>query len=193
MAQEARSPNCVLLGTQMFVALVRPSPHKPLPPATWHLLTERLARLAKRFRALAARVAAGASTPRPSRPAKPRPDKPRLAKPSLPTGRGWITLRIEAAAPCGGELHMLLQEPELPALVRAAPQAGRLLRPLCRALGVDLPDWLRLPPRQKTRQPSPCTSKPTTPRRPPAPIAQTRRASLPFWYPNPLRKQNNNA
>ena len=81
------------------------------------------------------------------------PATPRPAYTRLPTTRGWINARIPDAAPCAGTLILLLQDPEMPALVRAAPQTGRLLRPLCRALAVDLPDWLRLPPRPPSPPP----------------------------------------
>ena len=45
--------------------------------------------------------------------------------------------------------HMLLHHPDLPAFLAAAPQAARLLRPICRLLQVDLPPILQLPPRPK--------------------------------------------
>ena len=44
--------------------------------------------------------------------------------------------------------------------VQAAPQAGRLLRPLCRMLGLIVPDYLRLPARPK----SPAKAPPLPPK-----------------------------
>ena len=41
------------------------------------------------------------------------------------------------AAGYGSQLAALLAEPELQALLLAAPAAGRILRPLCRMLGVE--------------------------------------------------------
>jgi hypothetical protein len=42
----------------------------------------------------------------------------------------------------------VLQSPEMAALLAASPQAGRILRPLCRALAFELPG---LPPRPKAK------------------------------------------
>jgi hypothetical protein len=49
----------------------------------------------------------------------------------------------------GYELEKLVEDPELQALVAAAPQLGRVLRPLCHMLAVKLPPWLRLPRRPR--------------------------------------------
>ncbi len=43
--------------------------------------------------------------------------------------------------------------------MQATPQAARLLRPLCHALGVDQPAWLNRPPRPRPAR------KPPKPRR----------------------------
>ena len=64
--------------------------------------------------------------------------KARVVKVRLPSGRGWLVraLGYEAAG-YGSQLAALLAEPELQALLLAAPAAGRILRPLCRMLGVE--------------------------------------------------------
>ena len=56
----------------------------------------------------------------------------------LPSRRGWLVraLGYEAAG-YGCQLQALLAEPELQALLIAVPAAGRILRPLCRMLGVE--------------------------------------------------------
>ena len=41
------------------------------------------------------------------------------------------------AAVYGGQLQAVLEQPEMVELLKAAPQAGRILRPLCRMLLVD--------------------------------------------------------
>jgi hypothetical protein len=80
----------------------------------------------------------------------------------LPRGRGWIIRRIPEAGPSAGALHDLLQQPDTRDFIEAAPQAARLLRPLCHGLGIDQPAWLKLPPRpRKPRKPRP----PREPRR----------------------------
>ena len=57
----------------------------------------------------------------------------------LPRGRGWIVRELgwEAAAFLG-QLEALLREVETRTALAAAPGAGRVLRPICRMLGVPL-------------------------------------------------------
>jgi hypothetical protein len=66
---------------------------------------------------------------------------------------------VPEAAAAGSQLRHLLADPEMAALIEAAPQMGRLLRPLCRSLGVRLPPGLLPPPRapkpRKPRSPQP--------------------------------------
>jgi hypothetical protein len=111
----------------------------------WHYLGRTLRRLA----ALQARFAAGTLAPASDRGAARQPvsDRPRSVRrpPSIP--RGPVLLRyylVHFVAP----LRELLDDPEMRALLAAAPQAGRLLRPLWRKLTPDpLPEPLRLPPK----------------------------------------------
>lgn len=146
MAAQAHGPQLVWLGTRAFAPIPQPNQPAALPNETWFLLTQRLGRLAHRFRTLFARHQAGTlPTPR-ARPSSFRASTP---YPRLPAAHGWINLRIPAVAPCAGTLDMLLQTPEMRDFVTAAPQAGRVLRPLSRMLGLTLPPWLRLPPRPK--------------------------------------------
>lgn len=56
--------------------------------------------------------------------------------------------------------------------VQQVPRAGRLLRPLCRMLGVTPPDYLRLPPRARAAKQPEKGSKATNP---PEPEASTDR------------------
>jgi hypothetical protein len=51
---------------------------------------------------------------------------------------GWL-VRAAArhAAVYGGQLRVILEEPEIVALLRASPQAVRILRPVCRALAIE--------------------------------------------------------
>ena len=76
----------------------------------------------------------------------------------------------------GGQLeHMLRTDPEMAALIAAAPQLGRLLRALCRSLGMD-PGCAKLPPRTpQPRQPrKPRPPRPRAPRPDAAPKAEHR-------------------
>ena len=105
------------------------------------LIWTRLRRLAARFAALAARVRAGTLRSRaPARRAASRPASPPASPPPprLPNDFAWLVRLVGwEAAGCGSQLQHLLSDPEFAALIAAAPQMGRLLRPLCRMLGVD--------------------------------------------------------
>ena len=144
-----------------------------LPGPVWTLLWLRLQRLNNRLTRLYERWQAGTlPNPRPTttRPKTVRhPRAPEQIQPMplvsaelvdaparLPTGRGWITRRIPEAGPSAGWLEYLLQQPHTRTFIEAAPQAARLLRPLCHGLGIDQPAWLKLPPRpRKPRKPRP--------------------------------------
>ncbi len=126
-----------------------------------HLRLERLlARfLAGKLQPAVPRVAtSGQSAPEPS---APEPSAARQAYLLMPRKSGWL---LDAgkhhAAYFTHQLHALLSTPEMAALLEAAPQAKRMLRPLCRALAVDLP-WAVTPPRTpRPRQPRAPRPKP---------------------------------
>ena len=111
-----------------------------------HLIWTRVRRLGARFAALAARVRAGALRSlaparrrAASRPASPAPASP-PPPPRLPNGFAWLVRLVgREAAGCGGQLQLLLTDPEFATLIAATPQMGRVLRPLCRMLGVEPP------------------------------------------------------
>jgi hypothetical protein len=154
-----------------------------LPGPIWTLLWFRLERVANRLTRLYEQWQQGtlpkprskATRPKtvqkptpPQIPEFPHPGTTLVDSPSrLPRGRGWITRRIAEAGPSAGHLHDLLQQPNIQDFVQAAPQAARLLRPLCHALGVDQPAWLQRPtrprPRSKPRPPRPRRLKLTDP------------------------------
>ena len=109
------------------------------------LIWTRLGRIAEKFAVLTERVRAGtlpvsapARTPRTaSAPSSPRLLRPRRED-EMPTGFGWlIRLGGHHAAGFGSQLQHLLCDPEMVALISAAPgPMGRLLRPLCWMLGI---------------------------------------------------------
>jgi hypothetical protein len=146
--------------------IIAPHGNLPLLPGpVWTLLWLRLQRLNNRLTRLYERWQANTlpkprptptkrptsvRTPPPQIPELPAPGMPLVEAPlRLPRGRGWIVRRIPESGPSAGALHDLLQQPHTQDFVQAAPQAARLLRPLCHALGVDQPAWLQRPPRQK--------------------------------------------
>ena len=56
----------------------------------------------------------------------------------LPRGFGWLLALVpHEAAGFAGQLRVVLAEPEMAALIAAAPQARRVLGPLCRMLGIE--------------------------------------------------------
>ena len=95
-----------------------------------------LGRCGRRF----GRVKMGSVAVRPVlvRAVTPRVTKVRARGVRLPSARGWLVraLGYEAAG-YGSQLAALLAEPELQALLTTVPAAGRILRPLCRMLGVE--------------------------------------------------------
>ncbi len=122
-----------------------------------------LGQIVMRLDRLAARVQSGTLRPARPRAPRPRPRKP-TASPRLPVGNFWL---IRCAPPTGSyacNIETFLQDPALADLIAAAPQAGRLLRPLYRAFGIKIPENLKLPP----RPPRPKPAKPAPP--PPKPI-----------------------
>ncbi len=124
------------------------------------LVWTRLRRMLTRLDRLALRWQAGKRlAPRTRRPAeaKPRgvPVGP-FAGVKLPRRRAWLLHLCPHATLGITTVEQMLADPEIAALVAAAPQAGRLLRPLARMYGLDLPEYLRLPKRpRKPRPPKP--------------------------------------
>ncbi len=166
--REVAARQVVWIGDRAFQA--RPTPNA-LPDEVWGLFWNRLQRLSRRFTLLYQRWQSG-TLPKPhphrtrARPAAPQ-DANTAPPPTLPLrlprSFGWVNHRIPESAPPAGMLDAMLhqREGEVRAFLAAAPQAGRLLRPLCQALGVVQPDWLRLPPRpRRPRPPRPRRERP---------------------------------
>ena len=114
-------------------------------------LVGRIDRLATKFR--------DGTLPKPRHRAPKSPTAPnseRLPALRLPSGRGWLFHIAQRVAQWAPNVEIYVNHPEIIALAAAAPQAGRLLRPLCRLLLVPIPEHLRLPPRaRKPRKPRP--------------------------------------
>jgi hypothetical protein len=127
-------------------AIAARSPANPLAWPLMLLAWSRLRRMATRFARLALRLRAGNLSPR--RPVRSRAGarRPATPRPRLPEGFGWLVRLVPEAAAGASQLQHLLGEPEMAALIAAAPQAGRILRPLCRLLGVRPPPALLTAP-----------------------------------------------
>ena len=102
----------------------------------------RLRRLAVRFEKLMADVRSGrvAAAPAAGDRVECLPQLPGLpAWPSpyrVPRGFGWLLRLAPASAAYAGQVEYLLADPEMKALAAGWPQAARMLRPLCRMLGI---------------------------------------------------------
>src|SRR6185437_4935261 len=136
---------------------------------------QRVRRLERRFNALLARWRAGTlaavgrrdgGTPHPNPPpqgGRENNGDAGIARPragwGFPRGRAWV---VRVLAPltgqqCVGALCVAWEEPEMAEFYAAAPQLGRILRPLAHMIGAPLPAWLQLPKRVRVRRnyPSP--------------------------------------
>ncbi len=116
-----------------------------LSQALMMLVHRRLVDIGRRMERLAARFEAGqllSRLPRlvraEGRPSAPGGRSGRLAVRIWPGRFGWL-LRLGGyqAAGLGEQLRGVLGQPEMVALLIAAPQAARLLRPVCRMLAVE--------------------------------------------------------
>lgn len=163
----ARPAHSAWIGNTLYVATPAPHPLPLLAPALWLLFCNRVVRAQRRFQSLYAAWQAGTlRTPRPRapRPKQDRtPDPAAAPAPALPRAFGWAIRRAPEAGPALGHLEQLVHDAETRRFVTEVPRAGRHLRPLCRALGLVPPDYLRLPPRPRPpRQPRP--ARPPRPR-----------------------------
>jgi hypothetical protein len=122
----------------------------------------RIRRLSERFLTVVARVQSG-RLPRRRKEKHPHPDRSALRSDPprerergkravvaaegsavrLPRDFGWIRSLLPETAQYAGVLAYLLRDPEMAALLEKAPEAGRMLRPLCHLLGVRPPEILR--------------------------------------------------
>ena len=121
-----------------------------LPGPFLLLVWTRIQRLANRFVRLVEKIEAG-TLPPPRRPGAPRPRRPRPPPDParrLPRGHAWLVrLGRHEAANAGSLLGGLLADPDMAALLEAEPRRlGRVLRPLCRMLGVTPPPLIARPP-----------------------------------------------
>ena len=126
----------------------------------------RIARLQRRFDALVERWRAGtlpaAGTAEVRHDTSPRPspqsgegangaDRAKRAAWPFPRGRAWIVRQLAplTGQPCVGSLCLVWEAPDMAEFYAAAPQVGRILRPLAHMIGAPLPAWLKLPRRAR--------------------------------------------
>ena len=149
-----------------------PAGHDRVRGALLRHVWSRAAAAVARFETLYARWQAGTLRPlriRAPRPAPadsqgPSPARPRLR---LPRRRGWLAATDHNLRNVAGQLAALLDRPDAAEFLHAAPQLGRVLRPICHMLGIDPPPALRLPPRPPS---PPRPARPKPPRAVPEPF-----------------------
>ena len=117
------------------------------------LLWLRLNRASKRIDSLAARLDAAGGTLPPPRPDRRR-NRPARRSKTLPRRFAWLLRPIPEATAAASQLRHLMADPACAALLEAEPRYGRILRPLCRHLGI------RPPPAIAPREPTPAPRRP---------------------------------
>jgi hypothetical protein len=124
-----------------------------LPLQLIGMIIDRIRRSKQLFACIAARVAAGRYRPRRGG-AVPRPGQKPPPPNKLPQQFGWLLKLVPEAVQYRGQLENLLRDPEMAALLEAAPvPMGRALRPLCRMLGLPPPPILSPSPRPRPPTP----------------------------------------
>jgi hypothetical protein len=136
----------------------------PLLVLVWVRLRRTLARLDR----LALRWQQGRLRPRPRRSRSPR--RPPQIQPAeawrhrrTPQGHAWLIRLHQPLAQYAPRIQLLVDDPEIAALCAAAPQAGRLLRPLCRMFAIAPPAYIArpaAPARIRPRAPRPRKPEP---------------------------------
>ena len=96
----------------------------------------RIARMRTRLERLVAQWRAG-TLPKPRKPGAGRKAGTRKMGQRYPSAAGWLFARVWNAGAFGTPLQHLLTHDECAAFLAAAPQAGRILRPLLHMLGRD--------------------------------------------------------
>jgi hypothetical protein len=113
------------------------------------LILDRIREINQRFARIAARIGAGTYVPRraAAMPRRRTGGRPRRPNP-LPQGFAWLVKLVQETAVYGSQLQALFRDPEMAALLAAAPAPlRRPLRSLCRMLGVAPPPILATPAR----------------------------------------------
>lgn len=123
----------ILSGLQAAIAVVaaRDRALTALLVAVWG----RVGRMRQRLERLIARWRAGTLlAPRKSRAGQAQASGGERT--AFPTAPAWLLVQVRAAASARSQLEHLLSQAECVEFLAAVPQARRILRPLCRMLGI---------------------------------------------------------
>jgi hypothetical protein len=204
-------PNVVeLLGAmlvRMVMAIAGRVSWSSLSPQVVQLICDRVRVNKQRIDQIVAQIRAGTyvfrrRTGKPRAPAPPGAERPPRPPSPLPQKFGWLLPLIPAkpeeywhANALRSQLESALQNPEMVALIEAAPVSlGRPLRSLCWMFGLKRPPILA-PPRRTAPHPTPPrAAKPKAAakakRPPPLPSRPPTRPDAPAWmqnWPPPVR------
>ena len=149
------------------------------------LIMGRLKTIRYIFARLAARIEAGTFAPRRSSPRPRATEKKTRKRTPLPQGFAWLVKMVPETAASASQLQFLLAEPDMAALIAAAPaQMRRPLRSLCQMLGVILPPILAPLPDPRPKKP-PVERKPRPKREKPEKVRYVFGIRYPSVFPHP--------
>ncbi len=131
-------------------------------------LCKRLQRGAQRVARAMAELGAEAHKPR-----KPRPGQRSGTPPvKIPSRTAWLLIELRhEAAYFRLQIEQLLDRPEAAALLAHSPRTARILRPICRMLGLRHASLPVLPRKRKPRPPRPRQPRPAGPRQGVSPLS----------------------
>jgi hypothetical protein len=135
------------------------APYRGTVNALLCLVYHRIGRIQLRLERLIAHWRAG-TLPKPRKPRPGRARKP-TERPKFLTSRAWLAVHGCEIRGYAAQLDRLLTtDPEWAEFLKAVPQAGRILRPLCHMLAIDPPAEIRRdakprPPRDPIPKPAP--------------------------------------
>ena len=125
--------------TDLRAAIAVVAARDPTLTALLVMVWGRIARMGAQLERLMAQWRAGTlPMPRAPRAAVERSAAPRAAQSLLPDAPTWLILLVRDAAPFASQLEHLMREPEFETFLAEVPQARRILRPLCRMLGIGV-------------------------------------------------------
>ena len=152
------------------------------------LIIDRIRGIKQRFARIAAQLQAGTYKPRKSGPRrKPTARKPRQGQ-KLPHRKGWYLELLPETMGLRSQFENLLRDPEMVALLEAAPAAMRRpIRSVCHMLRIRPPAILALPPSTRPKPPAPERKPCPPPERPkrPARVRYVSGLRYPPPFPDP--------
>ena len=154
--------------TNLKAAIAVVAARKPTLTALLVLVWGRVSRMAARLERLVALWRAG-KLPKARRPSQAGAVRATGMRARYPTAPGWLVAEVWEARAYGSQLAHALTEAEMVAFLAAVPQAGRILRPLYRMLGLGVTAARARAPRAAwTLAPAPALAPAAAPAPPPA-------------------------